>query len=1551
MNSDFCKLQNCTCKDNCTDHLTFPEHQISEETHSDTTPNITTSHIHALKHIPQQSNNVTTIQIRKAQNDIGANASVTNNKSSILLYQDIAPYAVSGIQKDDPAITCTGKGYLLWKSKSGTNLLVPIYYCAQADGTIISPQSIQSLYSDIYNGFHMFCDCDNKTGHLQFYNRNGIDHAIFDAYSTNNLWYHDMSKPTNSTSSSSQPPSTHQTFIHPSIKRLNKIAQHELWHQRLILPGEQCMCTIHKHVDGIDAPLIGNCFYSCAACMHGKPRKSNRYPPCHDKHKRKKYRTAKHKVTTPSSPSDDLDDDNMHIPNSLPGQHFRMDFGFVRGSQYSIKQEDNPTITSKDGYNSYLIIVDRASRYSWIFLTKSKQPPIALARKVLSKFKSTNPHRTVRTDQGGELGRSEKFSKMVDDEGFVLELTGAEASKQNGIAESPNRVYAQMMRCALYSSGLGPEYWSYALRMSVYVKNRLPHKSISCTPFQKLTGKKPDVSKLRIFGSRVCARIPGASKFPKLDQKNTNGIFLGYTATDKNIYFEDDTTQKVLISTHALFDEAHLSVANNSAPLGSQALQRTGYSPEDDRDETKPIQFKLLTSNATSPSISTKESIGIDLHSASNDPIVIEPNSIGTIPTDIAMEPPPGTYVRIASRSGLSFKYNLHVVGGVIDPDYRGNVKVGLINHGNTSYTINKGDRIAQAILEKAHTPTIAIVDNLSTTDRNVQGFGSTEARNTHTSNKSPSSTPTTKSHSTSPLSIPTPNPELLLSTTFNHIDNPPKPYPPTITPENSDNEDDVAKVCSMHTDISLPYHLTFSNDPFDNTITIPIAIKGTNPCLGLHLRENNEFGRLQLLDCTPSTPAARIPRWRSTLRNGFVTKYNDTVVSSVDQLKTLITISRDKGDKMAYITFSTIERQAMHPIYGVPQLQHDQLNIIAQHLQDIKEQTNMQRFINENDNVNLTINKLTRKMLKNADDWPEWKASEFKQLDMYEEQDTFGPPCELPPGANVLNLLWTYRFKEHENRRKARCVCNGAKNRRGCVTMAETFASSLEQTGSRIFWATSAMNNYIVVGADASNAFAEAPPPKAPLYVYIDTQFREWWEEKGYAPLHPSQKVMRVKKALQGHPESPRLWTILIDKIIQDLGFKPCHHEPCLYVNTNYNGEKVYFLRQVDDFAISARTEAIANEVINKINSKLSIDIKPLGIINRFNGVDIQQSRHFIKLYNKTYIRKILRDKNWLNASIPGNHTKYLPMHNDRTYNKSIETSDPISPSELPSVEKEFGFTYKQGIGELIYAMVTCRPDISYPLIKLSQYSTKPARIHFEAVQSMYQYLKDTIDEGIHYWRKEPREDCPIDPVPQPRTDYTNYTPHASKSTAQPSKYSVQVDASYSNDTTHRKSVTGIIGRLAGGTISYKTKFQDIIALSSTEAEFIAACDAGKNCLYIRSILEDLGIPQEEATLIYEDNKAAIAMANAGRPTKRTKHIDTRYFALQSWVEQDLVLLKSVPTSDNSSDALTKNVPRLLFNRHMDFILGKTIPEYATFRHDIQYSYAQTSDVLSKGG
>ena len=83
------------------------------------------------------------------------------------------------------------------------------------------------------------------------------------------------------------------------------------------------------------------------------------------------------------------------------------------------------------------------------------------------KIKSDIPHRTVRTDLGKELGNSEAFRKMVHEEGLTLEVTGADGSSQNGMAETPNRTFGQMMRCALYSSDHGPEFWSYALRMVV----------------------------------------------------------------------------------------------------------------------------------------------------------------------------------------------------------------------------------------------------------------------------------------------------------------------------------------------------------------------------------------------------------------------------------------------------------------------------------------------------------------------------------------------------------------------------------------------------------------------------------------------------------------------------------------------------------------------------------------------------------------------------------------------------------------------------------------------------------------------------------------------------------------------------------------------------------------------------------------------------------------------------------------------------------------------------------------------------------------------------
>ena len=113
--------------------------------------------------------------------------------------------------------------------------------------------------------------------------------------------------------------------------------------------------------------------------------------------------------------------------------------------------------------------------------------------------------------------------------------------------------------------------------------------------------------------------------------------------------------------------------------------------------------------------------------------------------------------------------------------------------------------------------------------------------------------------------------------------------------------------------------------------------------------------------------------------------------------------------------------------------------------------------------------------------------------------------------------------------------------------------------------------------------------------------------------------------------------------------------------------------------------------------------------------------------------------------------------MMSTPAYQRSLETATPLSQHDLPLVEKEYGFSYRSAIGEIIYALVTCRPEISFPCIKLSQYSARPAKVHFDAVKHLYKYLYATHDDGIYFWRARPHLDLPKHPDPVTKSD-NNY-------------------------------------------------------------------------------------------------------------------------------------------------------------------------------------------------
>ncbi len=212
-------------------------------------------------------------------------------------------------------------------------------------------------------------------------------------------------------------------------------------------------------------------------------------------------------------------------------------------------------VQSFDGYSSYLLIVDEASRFVWIFLTASKEPPLAIIRVFLTQHGHSDGG-LVRTDQDGKLARCSALQDMLLwDFHYTFKPTGADSPSQNGAVEIYNNKFVVQTQTLLYSSGLPAKYWSAALVHSVYLHNRLVHSATKTTPFEGYYGQPPNLSSLMLFGSWVCVKRTGNWR-GKLDRHYFTGIFIGYTALDQNTIYIDLDSGLVKRSHHAQFNKA-----------------------------------------------------------------------------------------------------------------------------------------------------------------------------------------------------------------------------------------------------------------------------------------------------------------------------------------------------------------------------------------------------------------------------------------------------------------------------------------------------------------------------------------------------------------------------------------------------------------------------------------------------------------------------------------------------------------------------------------------------------------------------------------------------------------------------------------------------------------------------------------------------------------------------------------------------------------------------------------------------------------------------------
>lgn len=200
----------------------------------------------------------------------------------------------------------------------------------------------------------------------------------------------------------------------------------------------------------------------------------------------------------------------------------------------------------------------------------------------------------------------------------------------------------------------------------------------------------------------------------------------------------------------------------------------------------------------------------------------------------------------------------------------------------------------------------------------------------------------------------------------------------------------------------------------------------------------------------------------------------------------------------------------------------------------------------------------------------------------------------------------------------------------------------------------------------------------------------------------------------------------------------------------------------------------------------------------------------------------------------------------------------------------------FKQIIGSLMYLTAT-RPDLMYSISLISRYMEHPTEQHLLAAKRILRYLKGTIDFGVFYKKGEGSE-------------LMGFT-----------------DSDCAGDVDDRRSTYGHVFMLSSGDVTWLSKKQQIVTLSTTEAEFIAAASCACQAVWLKRILENLNWSQQMPIVVYCDNSSAIKLSKNPVLHGRSKHIDVRFHFLRELIKEGIIELVHCRSEDQVADILTK--------------------------------------------
>jgi hypothetical protein len=245
-------------------------------------------------------------------------------------------------------------------------------------------------------------------------------------------------------------------------------------------------------------------------------------------------------------------------------------------------------------------------------------------------------------------------------------------------------------------------------------------------------------------------------------------------------------------------------------------------------------------------------------------------------------------------------------------------------------------------------------------------------------------------------------------------------------------------------------------------------------------------------------------------------------------------------------------------------------------------------------------------------------------------------------------------------------------------------------------------------------------------------------------------------------------------------------------------------------------------------------------------------------------------------------------PMNPGITLTKSMGP-----PPDAPE-DRKFRSTYLSAVGSLLYLSTMTRPDISYAVGVLARFNSNPGQQHWTAVKHLFRYIKGTLDYKLTFG--------PISPSAPLFTTYS--------------------DADYGGCKDSGKSTGGYVVMMGGAAVSWRSKIQPTLSQSTTEAEFVAAGEAGKELKWMRNLLNELGYGVTGPSTLYLDNQSAIQVCKNPEHHGRMKHLDLKYFWLRDEVaRKKAIKVEYVPTGDQLADILTKPLGRVLVDKFVKLL------------------------------